>query len=264
MKRLLMAVALLVAGASHAGAQTDYMVGPQDVLSVTVFGEAELSGKYTVEQDGTFTYPQLGRIKAGVLSLRDLERELRTKLADGYLKNPQVAVAIDNYRSQRIVVIGEVRSPGEYQLNGEMSLLTALARAGSTTPTAGREVTVVRSKRSPKPGEDPSEVLKVDLSALQAGNMALNVSLRDGDTINVPRALSVFVAGQVKSPGAYAVESGATVLQVLSLAGGLTDRGSDSRIRIQRTVSGKKVELNAKQTDNVTPGDTIIVRERFF
>jgi polysaccharide export outer membrane protein len=94
--------------------------------------------------------------------------------------------------------------------------------------------------------------------------MALNLALQDGDTINVPKAQSVFVAGQVKSPGAYAAEPGATVLQVLSLAGGLTDRGSDSRIRIQRTVNGKNVEVTAKLTDLVTPGDTIIVRERFF
>ena len=175
-----------------------------------------------------------------------------------------MAVAIENYRSQRILVIGEVRNPGEYQLNGEMTLLSALARAGSTTTTAGREATIVRPKRNAKPGEEPSEIVKIDLSALQAGNMTLNVLLQDGDTVNVPKAQSVFVTGQVKSPGAYAVEPGGTVLQVLSLAGGLTDRGSDNRIRIQRTENGKKVDIAAKLTDAVKPGDTIIVRERFF
>src|SRR6266550_6854273 len=113
--------------------QTDYSVGPQDVLTIQIFGEPELSGKYTVEQDGTFTFPQIGRIKAAGLTLRALEQELKKQLEDGFLKNPQVAVAIENYRSQRILVLGEVRSPGEYQLNGEMTLLAALARAGSTT-----------------------------------------------------------------------------------------------------------------------------------
>ena len=203
-------------------------------------------------------------MKAGGLTLRNLEAELKTKLADGYLRNPQVAVAIENYRSQRILVMGEVRSPGEFQLNGEMTLLAALARAGSTTPTAGHEATIVRPKRNVKPGDDPSEILRIDLTELQAGNMALNIALQDGDTINIPKAQSVFVAGQVKAPGAYAVDPGTTVLQVLSLAGGLTDRGSDNRIRIQRTVKGKKVEVSAKLTDIVNPGDTIIVRERFF
>ncbi len=264
MKHVLIALACVLGFAASAPGQTDYIVGAQDVLTVTVFGETELSGKYTVEQDGTFTFPQIGRVKAGGLTLRALEQELTGKLADGYLKNPQVAVAIENYRSQRILVMGEVRTPGEYQLNGEMTLLSALARAGSTTPTAGHEATIVRRRRAPTPGEEATEVLKVDLAALQAGNLALNVILRDGDTINVPKAQSVFVAGQVKTPGAYAVEPGTTVLQVLSLAGGLTDRGSDNRIRIQRTVNGKKVEVSARLTDTVKPGDTIIVRERFF
>ena len=264
MKNVCIALVLCLVAVLPVAAQNDYIVGSQDVLTVTVFGEAELSGKYTVEQDGTFTFPQIGRVKAGGVTLRALEQELKTKLADGYLKNPQVAVVVETYRSQRILVLGEVRSPGEYQLTGEMTLLAALARAGSTTPTAGREAMIVRARKVRKAGDDPSEVLRVDLTALQAGNMGLNLPLQDGDTISVPKAQSVFVTGQVKAPGAYAVEPGATVLQVLSLAGGLTDRGSDNRIQIQRTVNGKRVESGAKLTDIVKPGDTIIVRERFF
>jgi len=155
-----------------------------------------------------------------------------------------------------------------------MTLLAALARAGSTTATASREVVVVRSAKSRPAGGDTSrsagsgdaepEVLRIDLGELQGGNVTLNVPLQDGDTINVPKAQSVFVTGQVKSSGAYAVERGTTVLQVLSLAGGLTDRGADGRIRIMRTVNGKKVELKAKLTDVVEPGDTIVVPERYF
>ena len=91
MKKVLALVAFLVGIAGPLAAQTDYVVGSQDVLTITVFGEAELSGKFTVEQDGTFTFPQIGRIKAGGATLRAVEQELKTKLADGYLKNPQVA-----------------------------------------------------------------------------------------------------------------------------------------------------------------------------
>lgn len=261
MKTFVLACALLAAATFSLHAQNDYLVGAQDVLTVTVFGEAEFSGKYTVEQDGTFTFPQLGRIKAGGSTLRALEQELKKQLADGYLKNPQVAVAVETYRSQRILVLGEVRSPGEYQLTGEMTLLAALARAGSTTAGASHEVVVVRSAR--QRGGEP-EVVRIDLNELQSGNIALNLPLQDGDTINVPKAQSVFVTGQVKSSGAYAVERGTTVLQALSLAGGLTDRGADGRIRILRTVNGKKVEIKAKLTDSVEPGDTIVVPERYF
>jgi polysaccharide biosynthesis/export protein len=245
--------------------QTEYSVGPQDVLTIQVFGEPELSGKYTGEQDGTFTYAQVGRIKAGGLTLRALEQELKKQLADGYLKNPQVAVSIENYRSQRILILGEVRSPGEYQLAGGMTLLAALARAGSTSTTAGREAVIVRTPQNAKPGEGAEpEVIKVDLADLQAGNMALNLQLVDGDTINIPKAQSAFVSGQVKLPGAFAVDSGMTVLQLITLAGGLTDRGSEGRISILRNVEGKSKELKAKLTDIVQPGDTIVVKERFF
>jgi polysaccharide export outer membrane protein len=266
MKNLLIALTLLVAAALPAAAQTDYIIGSQDVLTITVFGEAELSGRYTVDQDGTFTFPQLGRIKAGGTTIRALEQELKTKLADGYLKNPQVAVAIETYRSQRILVIGEVRAPGEYQLTGEMTLLAALVRAGSTTASAGREVVIVRPKknRNAAAGEDASELIHIDLRDLQGGTLSLNVALQDGDTITVPKALSVFVTGQVKSSGAYTIEPGATVQQVLSLAGGVTDRGSTSRITIARTVDGKRVEIKPKLTDVVQPGDTITVKDRLF
>ena len=245
-------------------AQTDYQIGPQDVLTISVFGEPELSGKFTVEQDGTFTFPQLGRVKAGGLSLRGLEQELKKQLSPDFLRNPQVAVAIENYRSQRILILGEVRSPGEYQLNGEMTLLAALARAGSLTQTAGREAVIVRTpRRAHKLGEDPEpEVIKIDLADLQSGNMSLNIALVDGDTVNVPKAQSVFVSGEVKAAGAYAVEPGMTVLQVLTLAGGVSDRGSDGRIKILRMVDGKQKEVKAKLSDIVQPGDTIVVPSR--
>jgi len=260
--------AALALAPAAASAQTDYRIGAQDVLTITVFGEQDLSGKYTVEQDGTFTFPLVGRVKAGGVTLREFEQVLKHHLADGFLKNPQVSIAIETYRSQRILVMGEVRSPGEYLLTGDMTLLAALARAGGTSPAASHQAVIVRSRRTGATGDGGStsdaEIIRIDLSDLQGGNTALNITLQDGDTLNVPKAQSVFVSGQVKSPGAYAVEPGTTVLQVLSLAGGLTDRGADSRVRIQRMVKGRLRELKAKLTDHVEPGDTIIVPQKFF
>ena len=268
MKHLFIALALGLTLASPSAAQTDYTIGAQDVVTITVFGEPDLSNKYTVEQDGTFTFPLIGRVKAGGVTLRALEQDLKAKLADGYLRNPQVNVSIETYRSQRILVLGEVRAPAEYQLTGDMSLLAALARAGGPTPAAGHEAVIVRPPHHPvgdgaKPTGD-AEIIKVDLVALQAGSLSLNVPLMDGDTVTVPKAQSVFVTGQVKTPGAYPADPGTTVLQVISLAGGLTERGADGRIRIIRTENGRKHEFKAKLTDVVEPGDTIVVPEKFF
>jgi len=251
-----------------ATAQTNYVLGSQDVVIVTVFNEPELSRKYTIEQDGTFTFPLIGRIVARGLTLRELEQELKKKLSGDYLRDPQISVSVEAYRSQKILIMGEVAQPGEYQLTGDMTLLSAIAKAGSIRATAGREVTIVRTppKRagSNGGGESESEILRVDLGELQAGNMSLNIPLQDGDTINVAKAQSVFVSGQVKSPGGYAIEPGTTVLQILSMAGGVTDRGSTGRVKILRMVDGKQKELKAKLNDKVQPGDTIVVGERIF
>ncbi|CAN5704810.1 hypothetical protein BH24ACI5_BH24ACI5_19330 [soil metagenome] len=260
--------AMLLWSGATGPAQTNYVLGPQDVVNITVLGEEDLSRKYTIEQDGSFTFPLIGRVTARGLTIRALEEQLKTKLvAGGYLKNPEVSVAIDAYQSQRIMVWGEVNQPNEYQLTGDMTLLSALAKAGSITANAGRVAVIIRAPRKGSlEGTPPEpEILRIDLNDLQAGNMALNIPLMDGDTINVPKAQSVFVSGQVKNPGAYPVDEGITVLQVLSLAGGLTDRGSDKRINITRTVDGKKKELKGvKLTSVVQPGDTIVVGQRIF
>ncbi len=276
--RLLPRVCLLIllilgAGAvAHAqsAAQTDYVVGPQDVLSISLFDQQDLGGRYPVDADGTFTFPLVGRVKAGGLTLRQLEAELKKLLMDGFFKDPQLAVGVEQYRSQKLHIVGEVRSPGTYSLTGDMSLIEAIARAGSTLPTASGEALIVRAKtgRAPAgpilPNADDAEVQTVDLKALQSGSLGRNIALRDGDTIFVPPAETIYVFGQVRSPGAYQIQKNTTVLQALSLAAGVTERGATGRIKIVRVEKGKTVEVAALLTDVVRPGDTIMVPERFF
>jgi len=248
----------------------DYVIGPQDVLTITSYDQADLSGKFTVETDGTFTYPLIGRYHAGGLTLRQVEDGLKKRLKDeGYFVKPQIIVSVDTYKSQRVFVVGEVRSPGTYPLSGNMNLVEALARAGSTLPTAGAEAVIVHAVTNTSgptlPTADDSTTVRVDLRRLQNGLSAKNPTLHDGDTIFVPRAESVYVFGQVKNPGAYALQQrSTTVLQALSLAGGITDRGSTNRVQIVRIVNGERKEINVKLADTVEPGDTVVVRERFF
>ena len=269
---LILGALLVLAPAAAAQQQPDYIVGAQDVLTITVWDQPDLTGKFAVEADGTFTFPLIGRVKVGGLTLRQVEAELKKRLADGYFRNPQVSVAVEQYRSQRVFIVGEVRMPGTYTLAGDMSLIEALSRAGSTTPTAGGEAVIVRPKVGNEaagpilPNQpEASDVVRVSLKDLEGGALSQNVPLRDGDTIFVPRAETVYVFGQVKNPGAYALQQkDTTVLQALSLAGGVTDRGSTARIKIVRMVDGKKKEIKVKLNDLVLPGDTIIVPERFF
>jgi polysaccharide export outer membrane protein len=256
--------------APRVGAQTgDYVIGPQDVLSITVFDQANLGGKYAVELDGSFSFPLIGRVTAGGRTLRDVEAEVKTRLAAGYFKNPQITVAIEQYRSQRVFIVGEVKNAGTYALTGDMTLIEALAKAGSTTSAAGDDVVVVRSRGAnaavlPGSGID-AEVIRANLKDLQSGVVTgRNVQLNDGDTIYVPRAELAFVFGQVKNPGSYPVQSDTTVLQLLSLAGGVTPKGATNRVAVVRVVNEDKKEMKVKLTDTVLPGDTIVVPERFF
>src|SRR6186997_3177709 len=128
----LIALIASVGDALHAGqaaAPTNYVIGPQDVLVITVFDQEDLSGKFPVDSDGTFTFPLIGRVKAGGLTLRELETELKKQLKNGFFKDPQLSVGVEQYRSQKIHIVGEVRTPGTYALTGEMTLIEALARA---------------------------------------------------------------------------------------------------------------------------------------
>jgi polysaccharide biosynthesis/export protein len=270
---------------SAAQAGTDYyVIGPHDVLVITLWDQPDLSGRYPVNEQGVLTFPLVGSIQAGGLTLRKAEDALKKRLAgDGYFKDPKVTIAVEEYKSQRVFLVGEVKQPGTYPLTGQMTVIEILARAGSTTPQAKGDVIIIRRKSSvavPSPaahagtngretgghaeGHNDAEVIRVDLGELQAGALARNVTLTDGDTIFVPRAESVFVVGQVRSPGAYTIQKGMTLLQVLSLAGGLTDRGAAGRIKVLRVSGGQKKEIKIRPEDPVEPGDTIVVPERFF
>ncbi len=123
----------------------DYVVGAQDVLKVSVFDEPQLSGTFRVENDGSFTYPFVGRVKAVGQTLRNIEAEFARMLGEGYVRNAQVSIEVEQYRSRSFFVVGEVRAPGRYPLSGEMTLIEALAQAGSTTPAAGSELLVLHA-----------------------------------------------------------------------------------------------------------------------
>jgi polysaccharide export outer membrane protein len=262
-------LAVLAASPRAAAQSTDYVVGPQDVLTITLWGQPDLSGKFAVEADGTFSFPLIGRVKGGGLTLREVEAELKKRLSDGYFRNPQLSVSVEQYRSQRIFVVGEVRQPGTYPLTGNMTLIEAFARAGSATRDAAGHAVIVRGSAGRSHPTLPdqqagSEIIYVNLKELETGSLSNIVALRDGDTIFVPRAETIYVFGQVKSPGAYQIQKVTTVLQALSLAGGIGERGSTSRVRIIRLVDGKETELKVKLSDLVQADDTVLVLERFF
>lgn len=262
---------LLVFQSPNPANVAEYVVGPQDRLAITVFDEPTLSKTVTVDSDGSFDFPLIGRISAGGMPLRQIAAELKKRLGppDGFLVNPQVNIEVETYRSQVVYVNGQVRIPGAVPLKGAMTIMDVLAQAGSPTAEAGSYVEVYRKpagQSSPgpvDPSKAPTPPQRVTMEDLRNGR-AQQILLRDGDTLNVPKAQTFIVNGFVRTPNTYVLDGEITVQKALAMAGGVTERGAQSRTKIQRIVNGRLVEIRAKMSDLVQPNDTLVVPQRFF
>ena len=251
-------------------AQPNYQIGAQDELRITVFDADGLTGVYRVDDDGLITFPLLGRIAVGGTTQSAAQEKIRQLLMNGYIRDPQVRVEVQEYKSQSVFVSGEVRAPAEIRMTGGMTLLKALAQAGSPMSSASSELTIARQRKpgpgttAPAPGGDPAtDVIHVNWRDLQTGKAA-DVSLQDGDVIFVPKAQTFFIQGFVRNGGSYVLEPGTTVEQAIAIAGGLTERGTNRGIKATRIVNGKSIEVSLNLSDRVQPGDVITIKQRLF
>ena len=282
-------------------ASADYQIGPQDILRVTVYGHDDLTQTVLVQPDGTFTFPLIGRVKASDNTPAELEKKIVTLLAKGYIRNPQVTVVVQEFRSKTVYVVGEVARPGPYPLAGHTTLVEVLAKAGPTA-NAGAEVVIVRPPKgstvngptlptevaggtdgggtagggtagggtaggkavSGTAASQQAQVFRVAVGQIQEGHLEQNISLEPNDTVFVPQAPKVFVTGEVRNAGAYGWFPGLTARQLISLAGGLTPDGSNSRLKVVRQLNGQSKEQGIKLDAPIHPGDTLVVRRRLF
>ena len=270
---LFQAAAASPAPSPSQSANPTYVVGPNDVLAIRVFDEPQLSDKFAVDTDGSITYALVGRVMVGGKTVREIEEHITKLLSDGFLNRPRVSVEVSQYRSRSIFVLGEVRTPGKYTIDNAVTLLEVIANAGSLTAAAGDTI-LVRRQRDPRapvtgpavPGQDTSiEIMRISYNDLREGKMLTTIVLQDGDTLFVPEAERFFINGFVRTPGSYVVKPGLTVQQAISLAGGLTERGTLRRLKIiRKDKDGRDVEMDAKPTDLVRPNDTIKVSQRLI
>lgn len=267
----------VAASSVPAGAAAqDYRIGPGDTLRVTVYGHEDLSPTVVVQPAGTFVFPLIGSVKAAGATPAALETLLRERLAKGLIRDPQVSVVVQDYRSQLVFAVGEVTRPGAYPLAGETSVVELLARAGPVSPNAGSEVIVVRPKskvdRPVLPDEVgktsaaslDAEVMRVDMREVRGGRLDRNILLRANDTVFVPEATRVFVSGEVRNPGAFPFTRGLTIRQAVSLAGGFTEDASKGSARVVRVVDGATRQIKMKVDEALEPGDTVVVKASLF
>ena len=247
-------------GTALAG--VDYPLGAGDVIKVQVFQSPDLSVEARVSEGGYISYPLLGAVRIGGLSPSQAERLIASRLRDGnFLQNPQVTLNVVQFRSQQVSVLGNVGKPGRYPLETTgMRLSEVLAMAGGVA-ASGSDTVILISQRDGRPERTEIDVAEMFL----AGQTSKDVAIRAGDTIYVHRAPVYYIYGQVQRPGNYQIERSMTVAQAIAKGGGVTLRGTDKGVRVQRRDAAGTIQtLEPKLEDPVKPDDLIFVRESLF
>jgi polysaccharide export outer membrane protein len=250
-----------VAAQSASSETRTEALGPGDAVHITVFRNPDLTTDTKVTEKGTVVFPLIGEINVSGLTPTQAGARIAEKLKGGkFVVNPEVTVAATQVNSRQVSVLGNVNKPGRYPLDTATGKLTdLLALAGGVAPGGSDQVSIV-STRGGK-----TTTSNVDLpSMLREGDLSRNFELQAGDTIFVHRAPMVYIYGEVQKAGAYRVEKDMTVMQVLAMGGGLTTRGTQRGIRIERKEGEQTRQIDAKLSDRVRSDDVIYVRESLF
>jgi len=258
LKNWLIALATLVL---MGNASADAVLGPGDVLKVSVYNNPDLTTETRINDAGSITFPLLGAVVIGGLEVTAAETKLAGLLeSGGFLKKPQVNILITQIQNQQVSVLGQVNRPGRYPIEGRRSLLDLLAMAGGISPDGGDTVALIR-KRGDKTTKDVIDVIAM----VRTGALEQDFQLAANDIIYVERAPRFYIYGEVQRPGPFRLERSMTVLQALSTGGGLTARGTERGLTIKRRdANGKQVVLDVKQDDLVQVDDVVYVKESIF
>ena len=224
--------------------EVEYRMGPGDIVQVSVFGIPELEKlEGEIDSLGRVSLPLVGEVKLGGLTLSQAQ-EVLTRAFSKYVVQPKVSVAIKEYHSYRVSVLGEVNKPDVYALKGGRTLMDVLAMAGGLKADASHTITLVRL------GKERTSMI-IDLERLvsygtSSEGSQYNIILKPGDVVYVPKAGSIFVDGYVGHPGSFPLTSKLTVTQALAMAGGMEWEASHKVYvyRLGKDGSRKVVEVD--------------------
>ena len=237
-------------------------LGAGDTVRITVFQYPDLTTETRVSARGTVAFPLIGDVMVSGLTPSAAAARIAEELRKGqYMVNPQVTVVMNQLRSRQVSVLGQVVRPGRYALEDSNPKLTdILALAGGVAPTGADRVTVVVVR------DGKERKVEIDVAAMvRSGDMRQNVEIQNGDTIYVDRAPVFYIYGEVQRAGAYRLEDNMTVMQALSLGGGLTDKANDRGLKINRRMPDGQVQrFDAKLTDRVQSDDVIYAKDSLF
>ena len=251
------------ASPSAAGGAPEYRLGPGDLLRIGVYQNPDLSLETRVTESGTISFPLLGAVRVGGLGVTAAERLIAEGLRAGNIvRQPQVSIAVTQFRGHQASVLGAVNRPGRFALESlDLRLSDLLAMAGGVAPNGADSVVLVGMR------DGQAVRNEIDLPSLFAGGAARGRDplIYNGDTIWVDRQPVVYIYGEVQRPGPMRLERGMTLMQALATGGGLTVRGTEKGIRVHRRVGDGRVQtMQLAMDDRVQDGDVIQVRESLF
>jgi polysaccharide export outer membrane protein len=242
--------------------QPEYRFGPGDTVRIQVYQNPDLTLETRVTENGTITFPLIGNVKIGGLTVAAAEVAIADALRlGGYIKQPQVTVMPVNIRSTQVSVLGQVNRPGRYPLETlNINVSEVLAIAGGIAP-GGADVAIVTGTRDGKPFRK-----EIDIASMFLDNkMQDNLTVANGDVIYVHRAPMFYIYGEVQRPGPQRVERNMTIREALALGGGPTERGSELNLSLYRRGSDGKVSSSTPDmSDPVRPDDVIYLSGSVF
>jgi polysaccharide export outer membrane protein len=262
---LCVSVLLLSALARVATAQVqqeDYRIGAGDLLRITVYNQPDLLTEVEVSEGGTIGMPLAGDVPVADRTRGEAAKEISRKLEKGgFLKNANVTVRVLEYKSQQVAVLGEVAKPGRYPITRPTSVAELVGLAGGITAKGSTVVNVVQ-----KSTDGTVKKMEVNINdQLSAGTSGKAILLRAGDTVYVPGSPVFYIYGEVRQPGAYPLAAEMTVVQAISVGGGLTVRGTERGLKVERRRDDGRVEtVTVNGADRIKPNDVVRVAESWF
>lgn len=254
--------AFLAAWITGALAAPGGTLGAGDLLRISVYGHPDLESVERIAEDGAISFPLVGEISVSGMTERQVESALARELkARQVIRNPEVNVTVEEYQGNSISVLGNVTRPGKYGISRDGTLVDAIAEAGGLNDEAGRVAVITKA------GAGADAKMTVDLAdLLERGNISLDVALADGDRVFIPPAPRFYIYGQVNRPDTYRLEPGMTVMQAISVAGGMTGKGTERGLTIKRADpnADEPISMPADITTSVKEGDVIFVKESLF
>lgn len=248
-------------GLSSGGA-AEYRLGSGDALKISVFQNPDMTLETRVSESGTISFPLLGLVRIGGLTVSDAEAKIADGLRKGnFVKQPQVTILVVKVTGNQASVLGQVNQPGRYPLEVADTRLTDLLANARGVSVAGGDMLVLTGARGGKPFR-----MEIDLPTLFGPNgREQDVVVLNGDVLWVDRFPTIYIYGEVQKPGQIRLERGMTLLQGLAAGGGLTLRGTDRGIRVHRKDgAGKVQEIKPAMDEGLKDGDVIFVRESLF